>query len=172
MSTISIADKPTLDAIYEKVSHSGHYVGGKSASIPKYNLPYTFYQGCAVVYNDEIHILGGASGVDISALYYHYKWDGVQWEHVSTLPFPFINGCAVVLDGEIHIIGSSNDSTCYKYHYKWDGTAWVSVSTLKYNFYNGSAVVYDGQIHILGSSNASTVYKYHYIFYNNIFYHR
>lgn len=108
-------------------------------------LPYGFIQGSAVVFNNEIHILGsngGNNGIN------HYKWDGTTWTEVSTLPYDFKNGSAVVLNGEIHILGGV--SYGYTTHYKWNGTTWTSVSTLPYDFYNGSAVVLNGKIHILG----------------------
>ena len=109
------------------------------------NLPYNFYLGSAVVYNNEIHILGS----DISGNYTnHYKYNGSSWTSVSTLPYRFYGGSAVVYNNEIHILGSSSD---YTKHYKYNGSSWTSVSTLPYYFYNGSAVVYNNEIHILGS---------------------
>jgi hypothetical protein len=42
----------------------------------KSTLPYDFYEGSAVVYNNEIHILGSqASGNQTK----HYKWNGNSW---------------------------------------------------------------------------------------------
>ena len=117
-------------------------------------LPYNFYGGCAVVYNNEIHILGGS---DSSNYTKHYKWNGSSWVTVSTLPYPFYRGCAVVYNNEIHILGTdSSNSSSLKFHYKWNGSSWVTVSTLPYDFANGCAVVYNNEIHILGSNNGST----------------
>lgn len=107
-------------------------------------LPYQFYQGCAVVYEGQIHLLGGYS--DNKA---HYKWDGSKWAYVSTLPYSLTRGCAVVYEDQIHILGSSGNPEA---HYKWNGSSWVSVSSLPYQFYQGCAVVYSGKIHILGGS--------------------
>lgn len=121
-------------------------------------LPYDFYNGCAVVLNGEIHILG----TDKSSNYRkHYKWNGSSWTSVSTLPYDFYYGSAVVLNGEIHILGANTYP--YTQHYKWDGSSWSSVSTLPYNFYNGCAVVLNGEIHILGSganNNPAKHYKW------------
>ena len=119
-------------------------------------LPYSFYNGCAVVYNDEIHILGSG---DTSYTKRHYKYDGTSWSNVSTLPYDFYNGCAVVYHNEIHILGSKKSSYS-KYHYKYDGTSWSKVSTLPYVFCDGGAVVYNDEIHILNSSK--TPYRFHY----------
>ena len=107
-------------------------------------LPYSFSYGSAVVYNNEIHIMGGSTN--------HYKYNGYKWINVSTLPYEFYGGFAVVYNNEIHILGSGN-SSYYKYHYKYDGSTWTKVSTLPYDFYYGSAVVYNNEIHILGSDN-------------------
>ena len=77
------------------------------------SLPYNFYNGDAVVYNDEIHILGAYS--DNTK---HYKWDGDRWLYVSNLPYFFANSCAVVYNGEIHLLGSDH-SAYYNRHYKY-----------------------------------------------------
>ena len=71
-------------------------------------LPYDFYNGCAVVFNNEIHILGG-KGNRTS----HYKWNGSVWTSVSTLPYDFYNGCAVVFNNEIHILGGEGGYTSH-----------------------------------------------------------
>ena len=56
-------------------------------------LPYDFFYGVAIVYNNEIHILG--SGL-VSYRKYHYKWNGSEWVSVSTIPYEFTHGTAVV----------------------------------------------------------------------------
>ena len=124
-------------------------------------LPYRFYGGSAVVYNNEIHILG--SEYDNNTRSYHYKYNGStnKWTQVSRLPYYFDNGSAVVYNNEIHILGSSNSSNRTK-HYKYNGSSWTSVSTLPYNFYYGSAVVYNNEIHILGGSYDSSSQTKHY----------
>lgn len=90
-------------------------------------LPYDFQSGCAVVLNDEIHILGGDYYSGHSRK--HYKWDGTSWTSVSILPYDLDNGNAIVVNNEIHILGA-NKSSDKKKHYKWNGTSWTSVSTL------------------------------------------
>jgi N-acetylneuraminic acid mutarotase len=77
-------------------------------------LPYDFAGGSAVVYNNEIHILGGgSSSVDTK----HYKLGGTQWVSASTLPYDFGYAPAVVLNNGIHILGG-NGSAHKKNHYK------------------------------------------------------
>ena len=125
-------------------------------------LPYDFYWGSAVVYNGEIHILGGRGGTDK-----HYKWNGSSWTSVSTLPYPFYYGSAVVYNGEIHILGGySGGGGGNTKHYKWNGSSWTSVSTLPYELYGGSAVVYNNEIHILGGYDTDNRTN-HYSFLNN-----
>ena len=120
-------------------------------------LPYNFYYGSAIVYNGEIHILGGDSVNGTK----HYKWNGASWVSVSTLPYTFRDGSAVVYNNEIHILGSY-ESGNYTKHYKWNETSWTSISTSPYNFYHGSAIVYNDEIHILGGNgvNGTNHYKW------------
>lgn len=114
-------------------------------------LPYKLYDGCAVVCNEEIHIMGGTDGTSIANTN-HYKWNGTEWVSVSTLPYKFY-GLAVVYNNEIHILGGTDSTTK---HYKWNGSSWAEVSTLPYDFYGGSVVVYNNEIHILGGTNSKT----------------
>ena len=122
------------------------------------SLPYNFQNGCAVVYNDEIHILGGYSSSCYTA---HYKFDGVSWKKVSTLPYDFYNGLAVVYNNEIHILGGNS-----KNHYKFDATnsTWISVSTLPYSMREGTVIIYNNEIHMLGGSYSSDSMTGHYKF--------
>ena len=117
------------------------------------NVPYAFEYGTVVLFNNEIHVVGG-NGASFKG---HYKWNGTSWTSVSALPYNFYNGCAVVYNNEIHILGSGENSY-YKYHYKWNGTSWSSVSALPYNFYNGCAILNKGRIYLLGGSGSSTAY--------------
>ena len=84
-----------------------------SACVSVSTLPYGFTAGSAVVYNNEIHILGGGSS---SARTNHYKFNGSSWESVSTLPYGFAYSPAVVYDNDIHILGS-NSSNARTNHY-------------------------------------------------------
>ena len=139
--SIQIADKPTLDAAKALLEDSGVglaaikaavssgaasgsagglYIGKivdeqVSGCVSESTLPYDFYNGSAVVYNNEIHILG-SSGSDSTK---HYKYNGTSWVSVSTLPYSFSNGSAVVLNNEIHILGgnSGSGSSNYTSHY-------------------------------------------------------
>lgn len=128
---------------------------GNSYSIDVGTIPYDFEEGCAVVLNNEIHILGSSTSNNGTK---HYKLTDNGWVYVSTLPYTFYQGCAVVLNNEIHILGGYNNN---RLHYKWNGSSWSSVSTLPYEFYYGSAIVYNNEIHILGGRyNGTKHYKY------------
>ena len=182
VKTIQIADKPTLDATkalledsevglaaIKQAASSGAVSGSAgglqiekyvdepvSACVSVSTLPFTFYDGAAVVLDNEIHILGGGANYTN-----HYKYNGSSWESVSTLPYNFMGGAAVVLDNEIHILGTNYNSSDFTKHYKYNGTSWTNVSTLPYEFFNGSAVVFNNEIHILGSGyNTSGTYTY------------
>ena len=113
-------------------------------------LPYNFQDGSAVLYNGEVHILGGyVEGTSKN----HYKFNGETWEKVSDLPYAFYSGAAVVFDGKIHILGGGAADAKRK-HYVFDGTTWETVSTLPSDFYCGQAVVFRGEIHTLGTFGA------------------
>ena len=172
MPTIQIADKPTLDSVYNKlqtyinnhnIDEQCRYNGYMQRCNQDLVLPYDFENGCAVVWANGIHILGGTH---LSSA--HYSWDGNTWTFESTLPYNFENGCAVVWNDEIHILGGTNNGTC---HYKYNGITWEQVSTIPYEFENGSAIVcyhtedkdtfWDisetfNDIHILGGTNSKT----------------
>ena len=116
-------------------------------------MPYNFEYGSAVVYNYEIHILGGSvTGVNTK----HYKWNGSSWVSASTLPYKFYEGSAVVYNNEIHVLGSIHGSSTYVSHSVYGGSSWVSGIAMPYNFYTGSAVAYNDEIHILGGSGGPT----------------
>ena len=126
-------------------------------------LPYGFVTGACVLYNNEIHIMGG----NISPYNQHYKWNGSSWTSVSTLPYGFVTGACVLYNNEIHIMGGNISP--YNQHYKWNGSSWTSVSTLPYDFYYGSAVVFNDSIHILGGgSNPTQHYEWRGGFWRNV----
>ena len=116
-------------------------------------IPYTFYNGSAVVYNNKIHMLG-SQGYQTR----HYSFDGDSFIEESTLPYKFYRGAAVVYNNKIHIFGGFSSDT-KRNHYSWDGTTWTKESDLPYDFYDGSAVVYNNKIYIFGSEDPYSLYK-------------
>ena len=131
-----------------------HYKWDGSTWTSVSTLPYEFYLSDAVVYNNEIHILGSSGS---SYRTKHYKWNGSTWTSVSTLPYNFSEGSAVVYNNEIHILGGEYGDTK---HYKWDGSTWSELSSLSYRFSNGSAITYNNKIHLLGSNATAYIKKY------------
>jgi len=130
-----------------------------------FKLPYKFHRGCAVIYNNRLHILGGYSFEGYEGTR-HYSWDGTSWRWESTLPYSFDSGSAVVYNGKIHILGGVDNR---RNHYVWDGTTandsshWSSVATLPMDFY-GTALVYNNELQALGLGQNSVNNYYHYVF--------
>lgn len=109
-------------------------------------LPYSFINGHAVVYNDEIHILGG-SYAETS----HYKYDGNTWTEVSTLPIELTEGSAVVWNNEIYIFVRDTHE-----YYKYNGDTWSEAGTIPFVYTEtniGLAVVYDNELHLFSHSH-------------------
>ena len=77
------------------------------------DLPYEYSGTRALVYNDEIHILGG--GPNTYTDHKKYNASNDTWESVSTLPYEFFNAIALVYNDEIHIMGG-NDTSYYTNH--------------------------------------------------------
>lgn len=112
-------------------------------------LPYDFSCSSAVVYEDEIHILGSnLSGNGAK----HYKWNGTSWTLASTLPHGFSGGLVVALSDGIHILGNNGIYGNSKNHYRWDGTSWSLISTLPYTYDKNAGLSYEDEIHIFPSS--------------------
>lgn len=125
------------------------------AWVTEEDLPFDFYQGAAVVYENRIHILGGEREPRK-----HYSWNGYSWREESTLPYDFVFGSAEVSEGEIHIFGGTSDSHA---HYSWDGEEWRQRSNTPVTFYrNNLAVKFDGLIRLC-SSGYGYYYQWDYI---------
>ena len=117
-----------------------------------------FAETCAVIYNNEIHLLGGFNGSNAQSL--HHKFNGTKWVSVSTLPRTARNGYAgfVVFNNEIHMFGGEDTSSTptNTVHYKYNGSSWTSLSdTLPMGYRGSSTVLYKNEIHLLGSSITS-----------------
>ena len=151
---MQIADKSTLDATKSLMENSEYGLkaiknhitsssGGSSngglqietiideqvnGCVNVSTLPYGFYRGSAVVYNDEIHILGSdyynSNGSTTDEQYpyrkYHYKFGGSLWKQTYTLPYSFYKGSAIVYNNELHILGTSSGSGSNHYSIKND----------------------------------------------------
>ncbi len=131
-------------------------------------LPYHMFEyGCAVVYENDMHLLGGINRASVTVTdesYYHYAWNGRSWRSVSTIPVPIVGACAVVYHGAIHVFGNINSSAGDR-HLIWDGNEWeISKSPLLVFSENSDVVVWDDKIHILGSTSGTNKSYYHYAY--------
>lgn len=95
----------------------------ESYRITPYDMGYNM--GCVVVYNDELHILGGYGKPKGHYKHEFGNWNTKVYTEVSTLPFDFQYGFAEVYNGEIHIFGG-NVEEGFK-HYSWNGSRWHDV---------------------------------------------
>lgn len=114
----------TVNTRYDKYFYKT--TGSLSSWTALTNLP--FQPNIAVVYNNEIHIMGDVSATSKdSGSKYHYKWDGSSWTSVSTLPYAVCDDAfAVVHNGRIHLMGGYGN----RYgHYTWDGSSWTNSIT-------------------------------------------
>ncbi len=115
----------------DKLTYSKYLNDGK--------LPINFYNGGAVLFNNELHILGGTSSPTS-----HYKYSNGKWISVGSLPVSFIGGGAVVYDDELHIVGGQNNTK----HYKWNGSVWSVVDTMPTTAYPCSVCLFEDAIHV------------------------
>lgn len=135
-----------IHIIYGKASDdSYHYKWNGTTWVVVSTLPYNIYAGQAVVYSNEIHILGGLTGQTS-----HYKWNGTSWVSVSTLPINVYSiSHAIVYNNEIHLLGGYG-SGYQKKHYKWNGSTWSEDIELPVNANISTAlVVCDNKIHMI-----------------------
>ena len=136
------------------IARQAHYKWDGTSWTEVSTLPINFSNGGCVIYNNEIHILGGTEN---KAYGCHYKWDGSSWIFVSYAPYPIYEANGVVYKNEIHICGgyASAMSDTQRYHYKWDGKSWSFVSTLPYYIRVSLPVIYNDKINILGTFDSS-----------------
>ena len=124
----------------------------------------SFYEGCAVVLNNEIYVLGGGSGTNSASGKRFYKYSNGEWEWIRQLPYNFHNGAAVVFNNEIHIMGgyysSGSSYSSYYYHYKYSNGEWVEVGEIPSRG-ECTAVVFHDEIHLFVDEGANGChYKY------------
>lgn len=138
-------------------------------------LPYSIdvHETTVIVYNDEIHFLGGRGMKSRT----HFKWDGERFEACPELPYDFCNGTAIVFRDELHIIGGGTGNYTSEYqsgylnnHYKWENdSTWVKVSDLPYITWGATPFVCNDKLHLVGgttlSESGTTLYnrKVHYM---------
>ena len=107
------------------INTKNHYSWNGSQWTEESILPYDFYEGSTITYNNKIYILG--SFVSDNRRKY-YSWDGTQWSEESTLPYDFYHGGSVVYDNKIHILGGG-DGFSPSYHYYFNFPEWTDLTT-------------------------------------------
>lgn len=123
---------------------TGEYYFGLGKDIPN-----AFYQGCAVVYNNDVYLVGGCASTTA-----FYKYDGTSWTKLPDVPFATYGGVCVIYDNKINIIGGGPYESSRKSHYVYDesSSSWSRVSTLLASIYGCCGVSYNGKIWLFGSS--------------------
>ena len=135
-----------------------HYIWNESAntwSSQNTKVPQSqFVDGKAVVYKNQLHLLGGSSTSQN-----HFIWNSSSdtYTGVKSLPKCFSNGMAVMHDGEIHLFGADDDTYG---HYKWDGVTLTYVSKMPYPMSTSRDVFiveFENELHLFCGSHH---YKY------------
>lgn len=112
-------------------------------------IPYSYYNGTALLFNGEIHLIGGNHNSTYPTN--HYKWNGLSWEEVSTLPYDYNNyrTGAVVFQNAIHLCYYENSYHNMAVHYKWDGNEWNQVSDPSFTTSYGTLIAYNNALHYI-----------------------
>lgn len=153
--------KVTIDG--EKVNSKLNLMSEYVSIIDTAGVPYRMDEAQIVVFNNEIHVLGGGTvNTDQNAEKKHYKYDGLTWAEASTLPYSItIHKNVVTFNDKIHAFGLGTNGD---FHYIYDGSAWTYVETQTRGFYGASPLVFNDEIHFLGglknSTGTNTHYKY------------
>lgn len=102
------------------------------------DITYDVSNPTLIIYNDEIHMMGGTlMGAERKEFYkYHYKWKegDTEWTQVSTLPYNVERSSVAIYNNEIHLMGGIYSGT-NKYHYIYNGTSWKKSTAVPYPIY-------------------------------------
>lgn len=131
--------------------------------------PYNHEEGYVIVYNNEIHILGGANAYNGRPDYrrYHYSWNGTTWTNHGNLPFYCVSYMsAVVYNDKLYVMGVNTSASSYNNNevYSWNGTTWTKETNGLFALNESNSVVYKGKIHVFGGPSGSYMSYYHYSF--------
>ena len=121
---------------------------------------------CAyIIYNNEIHTLGGFNPNTGSSINEHRSYNGTSWSKKANLPYIHsYNFGFIVYKGSIHFINEyehfiykPKDETFAEAIYDY----WYVPASIPYPFSDGSMVVYNNKIHILGAKYKLYTYEYY-----------
>lgn len=143
---------------YDTPFNKSHYSYDGETFKKNGDLPYSSDGITPIVYNDELHIIGGNGNSNK-----HYKYNGDSWEEVckTSLFTSYSTLCPIICNNEIHIFLIKSDTT---YHYKFNGIEWSEVENFLPKFDGKTVVYYRGEIHLLGGYcyNGSSICRSHY----------
>lgn len=126
-----------------------HYKWNGASWTSVSTLPFIFHDGSVLMYQNEMHMLGGNNDGYAS---YHYKWNGSSWVTVSTLKFNGYRNHSVIYNNQIHMLGSY----VQREYCIWNGTEWIQTDNIISSSPKGCIVynnkimlIYDGIIYIV-----------------------
>ena len=127
--------------------------------ISSISLPYAFTRGCAFIYEDKVHIIGGDGS---TSLYRFYRLDDTAWTSIGSILYQFYGGRVAITSQGIHMLGGFYST--YKSFYRWNGTTWDNLGSLPIQFVEAGIEVINDEIHIFGTgySTTSSDYTAHY----------
>lgn len=135
-------------------------------------LPYTFTRGAAIVYNDEIHLIGGYSTSGLPStlgVTKHYKWNSTDgWVQVTDSlagTKGLYDVSAVVYKDKIYAVGRSgtserSPSTYLMYYDETNGWLFAGSKNQDLNY---TMVNYSNRLHLFIDETGSTGTTEHYI---------
>ena len=125
------------------------------------NIPYSFYQGSAVVIGTDIYLFGSYSS---SYQNYAYKYDTLTntYTKLRNIPYVFYQGSAVAMGTDIYLLGTAMSSyTLRAYKYDTLTDTYTKLTDIPYGFKNG-AVAVGTDIYLFGNTYDASYQKYAY----------
>lgn len=117
-----------------------------------------FSRANMVVYQDEIHLIGGSSSDTQNT---HYKLVDSSWVLMTTLPFVYDGGITVVYNGELHILGcSSNPLNHRRLNHSLEWEVVSNIKETRYYLLEGTKVYCNNSKTIISTGATRTSYGY------------
>lgn len=141
------------------LGRTSHYKWNGSSWVSVSTLPYSLYGSTcgAVVYNDEIHILGGDDNTSEDSKK-HYKWNGSNWENVGKIPMSE----SYSFDAKPFVYNDMILVFSYGF-YGWTGNAWIPPASLglesQGDYRDPAYIIHNGDLYRFGGAyNGSYTY--------------
>lgn len=119
------------------------------------DIPYNTYGGSAVVYNNEIHVIGGNNYSKN-----HYKWDGNSWDLVTTMTLGRYAVVSIVYNNKIYLLGrgARDNGNVIQSCQVFNGESWQSVEQ-QCPISPSFGIVYNNEIHVFVNNSTNNHYK-------------